>query len=281
MENEEDDNSDYDEEEFAEAFEINRILKCSDFYEVMEMEVRDFDANEEKAEEMLREQYMNKTLAVNPSRSLNRDAKRAFQLLTTAYDCLSDPLARATYNGDDPELTRVRRVKEPPLLEALADTLHEMTEEQELRRKGTVFKGVARGLLWVDKMVNKQVANRRSLDNSSDSLDDATTQSTYNEDSSQNGRDLNEEVAQDNEDLVGTSWRKSQTKLRRATYSKIDKGSKLRRLARDFLKLDTVFSSVLSISKESRRRQQQREQEGVELSDRDDYDSDTDTDSEG
>lgn len=167
------------------------------------------------------------------------------------------------------------------MLEALADTLHEMTEEQELRRKGTVFKGVARGLLWVDKMVNKQVANRRSLDNSSDSLDDATTQSTYNEDSSQNGRDLNEEVAQDNEDLVGTSWRKSQTKLRRATYSKIDKGSKLRRLARDFLKLDTVFSSVLSISKESRRRQQQREQEGVELSDRDDYDSDTDTDSEG
>lgn len=185
-----------------------------------------------------------------------------------------DPLARATYNGEDPVLTESRRVKEPPLLEALADTLHEMTEEQELHRKGTVFKGLARGLLWMDRIVNKQTQRRRSSESSAETIDDATTQSSYNDDESDS------EDGSDDRDggLVATSWKKGKGKVRRATYSQIDKGSKLRRLARDFLKLDTVVSSMVSISKESRRRLKQRKLEELAIEDREDYDSDSDSD---
>lgn len=72
--------SEYDERELAEAFEIDRILKCADFYEVMEMGISDFDGDEEKAELTLREKYLEKTLLLNPARSLNQDAQRAFQV---------------------------------------------------------------------------------------------------------------------------------------------------------------------------------------------------------
>ena len=195
------------------------------------------------------------------------------QLLTTAYDCLSDPLARATYNGEDPVITGIRRVKEPPFFEALADTLHEMTEEQELQRKGTVFKGLARGLLWMDKLVNKQTQVRRSSESSAETVEDASTQSSYNEDRS----DTDEEEEGSDGDLVGTGWKKSNAKLRRATYSQIDKGSKLRRLARDFMKADAVFSSARAIFKESRRRQRQRQLQEMVIESREDYDSDSDS----
>ena len=83
MDEEEGSESEYEEEDFAEAFEINRILKCVDFYDVMELQLRDFDSNEEKAEEALRERYLEKADLINPARSLNHDAQKAFQVRRT------------------------------------------------------------------------------------------------------------------------------------------------------------------------------------------------------
>ena len=159
----------------------------------------------------------------------------------------------------------MKRLKAPPLLESLANTLHELTEEQKIKRKGTVFRGIARGVLWVDRLVNKQADRenqRRSSgsDSSQDSLelDDALTQASYDQDSQESEEKVGEDGDELDTEVVGTSWKKPNSKIRKVSYSKIDRGSQLRRFARDLMKVDTVFSSMVAISKESRRRKKEQ-----------------------
>ena len=139
-----------------------------------------------------------------------------------------------------------------------------------------MFRGIARGVLWVDRLINKQGDRKKRRSTGSDSsqdsldLDDALTQASYDEDSQESEEKVSEEGEQLDTEVVGTSWKKPRSKIRKVSYSKIDRGSHLRRFARDLMKVDTVFSSMVAISKESRRRKKQLENEYSS----EDYDSD-------
>lgn len=224
--------------------EVGRILSSEDYYEMFEMKESEFRKSEDTAEELLREQYLAKTLLLNPTR--NGSSNEAFELLAEAYDCLSDQERRASYNGGDRESVRKKFQKPPKLLTVLANTLHEVSEEQELNRKRTTFGMLAQGVLYLDKMVNKPVLNRTRVSDDSESVQ---TQS-YGSDS-----DLSDDLEEDGDD-IGHSWQqRNQAHRRRVSYSMVDDGSQLRRIARGFLKVDTVMSSMFAIR---RRKEQQK-----------------------
>uniref|UniRef100_A0A6B2LGK1 J domain-containing protein n=1 Tax=Arcella intermedia TaxID=1963864 RepID=A0A6B2LGK1_9EUKA len=74
-------------------WEVERILKSSDYYEVMSI-TRTFTGEE------LKKSYRKYALLVHPDKNPSPKSEEAFKLLTTAYTCLSDPYTRYKYDHE-------------------------------------------------------------------------------------------------------------------------------------------------------------------------------------
>mmetsp|Transcript_1262 Transcript_1262/g.1490 ORF Transcript_1262/g.1490 Transcript_1262/m.1490 type:complete len:337 (+) Transcript_1262:163-1173(+) len=227
--------------------EVKRILGAGDHYSVLDLDPTvDLNANED----LLRRSYLEKSILVSPINCSSRFSEKAFSRLVEAYDTLCDPIKRARYDGYIGK--RVRRRKNSNTfgkkLNRAADTLAQITQEQELKPVNTPLRTIARGLLWLDKGINSVSTprNRRRRRGSSDigrpgsEYSDSEDSRNDDNDTERLSREAHRNVLPDRRGIAAE----------RSSRLVIQDGSALRRLAQGFSNMDTVVSSYLALVKE-------------------------------
>mmetsp|Transcript_12453 Transcript_12453/g.15452 ORF Transcript_12453/g.15452 Transcript_12453/m.15452 type:complete len:324 (+) Transcript_12453:143-1114(+) len=241
-----------DENEFDAEVEIKRILRCNTHYAVLSLNPKlDLDLNDDS----LRNSYLEKSMLISPSSCSHPFAKKAFAKLVQAYDTLSSPVDRREYDRQIGR--RVKRRKNSngfgTKLNKLADTLSEISKEQDLKPINTPLRTIARGLLWVDRSVSAASRRRVSSTDSEDSDADSDEESADAIDSNiNNRREIPPRVRTrvNTRETVEESFRNdSEEQSQRASRLVIEDGSVLRRLAQGFSNMDTVLSSYMALAR--------------------------------